>query len=76
MMNEIQYEESMLRLRKYYGDPQKVVNACLGEVRAFPGIEAFDYKALVEYKNCIINFSMPCHRIILNEMHNKVLRRR
>ena len=52
---EIHYVESMLRLRKYYGDPQKVVNACLGEVRAFPGIEAFDYKALVDYKNCIIN---------------------
>jgi hypothetical protein len=54
---DILYEESMMRLKKYYGDPQKVVGACSGEIRAFPVVEAFDYKTLVEYKNCITNNS-------------------
>lgn len=40
---ETDYDAAMNQLDAYYGDPKKVVRACLDEVRAQPQVNAFDY---------------------------------
>ena len=52
---ERDYGAAMGKIDKYYGDPRKVVNACLGEIKAHPHVAGFDYKSMINYKNCLIN---------------------
>ena len=52
---ERDYGAAMGKIDKYYGDPRKVVNACLGEFKAHPQVQGFDYKSMINFKNCIVN---------------------
>ena len=52
---ENQYEQAVERLDTYYNDAKKIVKACLEEIRVHANINAHDYKALVNYKKCLIN---------------------
>ena len=52
---ENDYDKAIQQLDKYYSDNNKVIKACLDEIRAHPNIGAFDYKGLVSYKKCLIN---------------------
>ena len=52
---EREYNAAMSKIDKYYGDPGKVVNACLSEIKAHPRVQGFDYRVMVNLKNCIIN---------------------
>ena len=52
---ETEYEAAMGKLEKYYGDPLKVVRACLAEVHAHPTIAPYDYRALISFKTCLVN---------------------
>ena len=52
---ETEYDKAIAQLEKYYNDAKKIIKACLDEIRAHPVIHAFDYKALVSYKKCLIN---------------------
>ena len=52
---ENEYDKAMSQLDRYYNDGKKIIKACLDEIRAHPNISAFDYKALVAYKKCLIN---------------------
>ena len=52
---ENDYDQAMEQLDRYYNDAKKIVKACLDEVRSHSNISAFDYKALVAYKKCLVN---------------------
>ena len=52
---ENEYDKAIAQLDKFYNDPKKIIKACLDEIRAHPNISAFDYKALVAYKKCLVN---------------------
>ena len=52
---ETDYDKAIAQLEKYYNDAKKIIKACLEEIRAHPNVNAFDYKALVSYKKCLVN---------------------
>ena len=52
---ENKYDDAMKQLDAYYSDSNKVIKACLDEIRAHPSISAFDYKGLVSYKKTLVN---------------------
>ena len=52
---ETEYEQAILKLERYYNDPKKLIKACLDEIRGHTNIGAYDYKALVNYKKCLVN---------------------
>ena len=52
---ENEYDKAIAQLDKFYNDPKKIIKACLDEIRAHPNISAFDYKAIVAYKKCLVN---------------------
>ena len=52
---ENKYDDAMEQLDAYYSDSNKVIKACLDEIRAHPSISAFDYKGLVSYKKTLVN---------------------
>ena len=52
---ETNYEAAMNQLDTYFGDPKKIIRACLEEIRTQPQINPFDYKGLVQFKKCLIN---------------------
>ena len=52
---EDDYVAAIKKLEKYYGDPLKVVHACTSEISSHSAIAPFDYKAMVAYKNCLVN---------------------
>ena len=52
---ENSYEEAIAALDRYYNNPNKVIKASLDEIRAQSNIAQFDYKALVNYKKCLVN---------------------
>ena len=43
------YEESHERLKKFYGDPQKVVSCIMEEVLSLNEIQFGDYRGLLSY---------------------------
>ena len=45
----------MEKLDHYYNDAKKIVKACLDEIRGHANINAHDYRALVNYKKCLVN---------------------
>ena len=53
--HETDYDESIKKLEHYYNDPKKIIKACLDEIRSHSNIGAYDYKALVSYKKCLVN---------------------
>ena len=52
---ENEYDEAIEQLDRYYNDAKKIVKACLDEIKSHSNISAFDYKALVAYKKCLVN---------------------
>ena len=52
---ENDYEKAIAQLDKFYNDSKKIIKACLDEIRVHPNVAAFDYKALVSYKKCLVN---------------------
>ena len=52
---ETEYEKAMEKLEQFYNDPKKLIKACLDEIRSHGNIAAYDYKALVSYKKCLVN---------------------
>ena len=53
--HETDYDEAIKKLEHYYNDPKKIIKACLDEIRSHSNIGAYDYKALVSYKKCLVN---------------------
>ena len=52
---ENDYNKAIEQLDKFYNDSKKIIKACLDEIRVHPNVGAFDYKALVSYKKCLVN---------------------
>ena len=52
---ETSYSEAISKLEKYYGDSNKLVKACLDEIRSHPNVQQYDYKSLVSYKKVLVN---------------------
>ena len=52
---ETDYDAAIEQLDRYYSDAKKIIKACLEEIRAQPLINQFDYRALVNYKKCLVN---------------------
>ena len=52
---ENEYDRAMEKLDHYYNDAKKIVKACLDEIRGHANINAHDYRALVNYKKCLVN---------------------
>ena len=52
---ENDYDGAIDKLHKYYSDSNKVIRACLDEIRGHSQVQQFDYKGLVAYKKCLTN---------------------
>ena len=52
---ENEYDNAMEKLEHYYNDAKKIIKACLDEIRNHANVSAYDYKALVSYKKCLVN---------------------
>ena len=52
---ENDYDGAIDKLHKYYSDSNKVIRACLDEIKGHSQVQQFDYKGLVAYKKCLTN---------------------
>ena len=52
---ENEYDCAMEKLEHYYNDAKKIIKACLDEIQNHGNMSAYDYKALVSYKKCLVN---------------------
>ena len=52
---EINYDEAMKRLERFYGDPVKVISCVMKEVLSFPLINCGEYKHLIAYSLTLEN---------------------
>ena len=52
---ENEYDLAMTQLDRYYNDARKIIKACLDDIKSHSNVAAFDYKALVAYKKCLVN---------------------
>ena len=52
---ENDYEGAITQLDNYYSDSNKLIKACLDEIRSHGQVNQFDYKGLVAYKKCLVN---------------------
>jgi len=55
LSNENDYEGAITQLDNYYSDSNKLIKACLDEIRSHGQVNQFDYKGLVAYKKCLVN---------------------
>ena len=68
---ESNYAEAMNRLKKFYGDPQKVVACVMKEVLSPSDIKCGDYKSLLLYVDVLErNFNRLLNLDIEHEMSN------
>ena len=68
---ENNYTECMARLAKYYGDPNRVVSACLNEIRNHAQCGSYDYRMLTTYRDCILNNQARLEAVgLLHEISN------
>ena len=52
---ENDYNGAIEQLDAYYLDSNKIIKACLDDIRAHAPVNQFDYKSLVSYKKCLLN---------------------
>lgn len=70
---ETDYNSSIAKLDKVYGDPRKVISCVVTEVMSQPSINEGDYSSLIRYSNTLTNNYTSLKNLNLtNEMSNNL----